>query len=300
MNNLDWNDLRYVVAVARGGSAAAAARALGVSHATVLRRIQALEQGIGTPLFERLSSGYVPTEAGRTLTDMGASIESALADTRRILDGRATELAGNVRFTTTDSLAYFLLPPIVASFRQRYPAIKLEMLVTNTLLDLDKRDADVSLRPSADPPESWVGMRLSRFDFGLYAAPAYLDTRRDVPWTDFDWLLPDGALAAAPASQWLRSQIRAEQAVISVDSFVGLRILAMSGMGATLLPSFMAHAEPGLTLLGRAPRQATNDIWVLTHANLRQSGRVHAFMEHVAQEVRALRGHLESSDVPPE
>ena len=300
MNSLDWNDVRYVVAVARGRSAAAAARALGVSHATVLRRIHALEQGIGTPLFERLPSGYVPTEAGRTLTDVGTSIESALAETKRILDGRATELAGTVRFTTTDSLAYFLLPPIVASFRERYPAIKLEMLVTNMLLDLDKRDADVSLRPSADPPESWVGMRLSRFDFGLYAAPAYLDTRRDVPWTDFDWLLPDGALATAPASQWLRSQIRAEQAVFSVDSFVALRVLAMNGMGATLLPSFMAHAEPGLTLLGRAPRHASNDIWVLTHANLRQSGRVHAFMEHVAQEVRALRGHLESSDVPPE
>ena len=83
-------------------------------------------------------------------------------------------------------------------------------------------------------------------------------------------------------------------------SFVGLRALAMNGMGATLLPLFMAHAEPGLTLLGRAPRKASNDIWVLTHANLRQSGRVHAFMEHVAQEVRALRRHLESSDAPPE
>ena len=300
MNSLDWNDLRYVVAVARGGSAAAAAWVLRVSHATVLRRIQALEEGIGTPLFERLSSGYVPTEAGRTLTEMGASIESALTDTRRVLDGRATELAGTVRFTTTDSLAYFLLPPILASFRERYPAIKLEMLVTNTLLDLDKRDADVSLRPSAHPPESWVGMRLSRFDFGLYAAPAYLDTRRDVPWTDLDWLLPDGALAPAPASQWLRSQIKAQQGVFSVDSFVALRTLALNGMGATVLPSFMAHAEPGLALLRRAPRSASVDIWVLTHANLRQSGRVHAFMEHVAQDIRALRGHLESSDVPPE
>ena len=101
-------------------------------------------------------------------------------------------------------------------------------------------------------------------------------------------------------SQWLRSQIRAEQAVFSVDSFVALRALAMIGMGATVLPSFMAHAEPGLALLRRAPRKVSNDIWVLTHANLRQSGRVHAFMEHVAQEVRALRGRLESSEAPAE
>ena len=85
-----------------------------------------------------------------------------------------------------------------------------------------------------------------------------------------------------------------------MDSFVALRILAINGVGATLLPSFMARAEPGLTLLRRAPGKTSNDIWVLTHANLRQSGRVHAFMEHVAQEVRALRDHLESPDVPPE
>ncbi|WP_347333201.1 LysR family transcriptional regulator, partial [Ralstonia pseudosolanacearum] len=177
MDTLDWNDLRYLLAVARSGSAAGAARALGVSHATALRRIQALEQVVGSPLFDRLQTGYALTESGRRFVAMGEAFERALLDTRREIEGQATELAGTIRFTTTDSLGYSLMPDILAAFRARYPGITVEMKVTNARLDLERREADVMLRVTDAPPPSWVGRRLVRLDAALYAAPAYLDGR---------------------------------------------------------------------------------------------------------------------------
>ena len=114
----------------------------------------------------------------------------------------ASELAGSIRFTTTDSLAVCIAPPVLASFSHRYPAIHVEMVITNQRLDLDRHEADVTLRPSANPPENWVGMRLAQFDFGIYASPDYLAAREGAPWPDLDWLLPGGPLAQGAASRW--------------------------------------------------------------------------------------------------
>ncbi|MCA8057337.1 MULTISPECIES: LysR family transcriptional regulator [Burkholderia cepacia complex] len=291
MKNLDWNDLRFVVAISRGGSALAAAKTLSVSHATVLRRIQALEDSMGTALFDRLSTGYVPTDVGRMLGEVGMSIENVLTDTGRLIDARATELAGTVRFTTTDSLAYFLMPPILASFRERHPQIVVDMLVTNSHLDLNKRDADITLRPSGNPPESWVGKRLGRVDYGIYATSAYLSIKAGVPWQALDWLMPAGPLADSPAARWLRPQIE-RPPVLCIDSFVGLRSLVLNNMGAAILPFLMAHGTPELSLIQSAPSAASVDLWVLTHPYLRQSARIRAFMEHLSVELRAFQWKL--------
>jgi molybdate transport repressor ModE-like protein len=295
MDSLDWNDLRYVIAVARQGSAAAAARALGVSHATVLRRIQAIEQGIGSPLFERLPTGYVTTEAGRTLTDAGETIDLAIIDARRLIEGRTADLSGTIRFTTTDSLGYAVMPALLASFRERYPAIMVEMLVTNNLLDLDKRDADVTLRPSARPPETWVGMRLVRMDFAAYASTEYLAARRETPLTELDWLLPGGPLESSPSSHWLRSMISPERTVAKIDSFLGLSAHAQAGIGATVLPRFVAASATNLKLLAAASRNASVDVWILTHVDLQKSGRISAFVEHIAQGMREARNRFEAN-----
>ncbi len=283
MDRLDWNDLRYLVEVVRSRSAAAAARALGVSHATVLRRIQALEQGIGTPLFYRLPTGYEPTEAGRQLAEVGANIETTVTSTRRAIDGQSTELAGTIRFTTTESLACALMPPILRRFRERYPEIKVDMIATSARLDLDRRDADVALRPTQAPPESWVGMALPPLEAGLYAAKSYLAGRRLDDWNDFDWIVPSGPLAQV--SQWLNNQVPEARQVMFADSFVAMRELALEGVGATVLPHLMA-CDTRLHLLQALPREISAPVWLLTHANLRHTRRINAFMQFIAESAR--------------
>jgi DNA-binding transcriptional LysR family regulator len=289
MEDLDWNDLKYVVAVAREGSAAAAGRLLGVSHATVLRRVAAIELGVGAALFDRLPTGYVPSEVAKTLIDVGESFERALLDTRRRIEAKAAGLSGVIRFTTTDSLAHCIVPPILASFRARYPAMTVELVVTNAHLNLDRRDADVTLRPTVRPPESWVGMRLAHNDFGLFASHDYLALNTDKPRASLDWLMPEGNNAL---TRWMQEEIAPDRIVGTANSFLALRQLVANGLGAAALPIFMAG--PDLKLLAPMPRSATGDLWVLTHADLRRAARIHAFMEHLASGVRAMRGMIES------
>jgi molybdate transport repressor ModE-like protein len=287
MDSLDWNDLRYLIAVARNGSASAAARALAVSHATVLRRIQALEQGVGTPLFYRLPTGYEPTEAGQQLVEVGASIETTVTRTRHAIDGQTTDLAGAIRFTTTDSLACTLMPHILKRFHVRYPEIKVEMIATSIRLDLDRRDADVVLRPTIEPPGSWVGMPLGALELGLYISPTYLAGRDRHDWRKFDWIIPGGPLSQRSFSQWLVAQVPEERRVMTADSFLTMRELALEGVGATVLPHAMG-CEERLRLLETLPSGMTAQLWLLTHVNLRQAKRINAFMEHVAGAVRTI------------
>jgi len=304
MDTFDWNDLRYVIAVTRKQSAAGAARELGVSHATVLRRIQALEQGVGTPLFYRRATGYEPTEAGQQLADVGASIENAVAQTRRAIDETSSELAGSIRFTTTDSLATALMPAVLKRFHDRYPNIKVEMIATNARLDLDRRDADVALRPTGRPPASWVGKPLADLRLGLYAAKDYLKERSPQAWQAFDWVVPSGSLAQPSVIEWLNLHVDEAHKVMRADSFVALRELALQGIGATILPQFMGRHD-GLTLLHTLPSDVATAPWLLTHINLRHTRRINVFMEHVTECVRAILEEnvaptgAESIDEPP-
>ncbi|WP_207004498.1 LysR family transcriptional regulator [Trinickia mobilis] len=295
MNNVDWNDLRFLLAVARSGSAAGAARVLGVSHATVLRRIQALEDGVGTPLFDRLHTGYVPTAAGQRFIEVGDAFERTLTGTQREVEGQTADLIGTIRFSTTDAFANLVMPEILASFRKRYPGIKVDMRITNVRLNLETREADINLRPTAAPPPSWVGRRMVRCDFGLYAKSDWLAAHRRGGLESLDWLLPDLSPSFRRLTDWLQSRIGHATIAAQLDSFLVMRHLAELGLGAALLPCFVARRS-GLVLLEEVPRVFSIDVWLLTHPNLRQMGRVHAFMEHVALSMESMRAEFESQE----
>lgn len=277
--------------MARGGSAAGASRRLGVSHATVLRRLNALETEVGTSLFDRLQTGYVPTIAGQHFVRIGEAIERSIIATQREVEGHASALAGPLRFTTTDSLADSVLSDALYTFRERFPAINVEMRITNSRLDLDRGEADVALRLTHNPPLAWVGKSLARMDWGLYATPSY----RQATGLESEaraWLLPDGYLAQEPINRWLRERVGNATIAATADSFVALRKLAENGMGAAALPCFMARGTD-LELLEFPPQALSPDIWLLMHPHLRGSIRIRTFMDHVAHHIRNLRDFIE-------
>ena len=286
MDKVDWNDLRYLVVVTNHGSAVAAARVLGVSHATVLRRIHTLERSIGTRLFDRLRTGYVLSESGKRFLEVGESFERALRGAHREVEGQVADLAGIIRFTTTDSMAYSLMPEILVSFRKCYPAITVEMHVTNARLDLEMREADVSLRPTLAPPQDWVGRSVGKLGMGLYASPRYLRRLVKNGAVAHEWLMLDGFLKGGGLAKWLRERVGNDNIAASADSFVILRQLAEKGLGVTVLPSVLADGS-GLELLELLPDESVAELWLLTHPNLRHMGRIRAFMEHVTWKLRA-------------
>ena len=292
---MEWDDLRYVLAVGSAGTLAGAARRLGVNHTTVLRRIAALEDSAGARLFERLPTGYVPTEAGEALIEAARQIDTTVVGLERKLAGHDLRLSGTLRVTTADTLMASVLPEMLGEFRAAYPGIVVEVAVANVMLNLTKRDADVAIRTAVDPPQTLVGRRIAAIAFGVYASPAYLD-RTPAPrksWAQHRWLLPDDSLAATVVARWLRETMPGVEVAARADSLLALRDLAVAGLGLAALPRYLGDLSSGLVRVGDPGIPATSALWVLTHEDLRRTARVRVFTEFVAQAFARRRRLLE-------
>jgi DNA-binding transcriptional LysR family regulator len=237
-SRIDWEDLRYVLAVADAGAVAAAARALGVNHTTVLRRVNAFEERLGLRLFERLPTGYALTAGGEELLAAARAMAGTVAALERRLQGRDLRLEGGLRVSTTDTLMTSpVLPNALAAFRERHPGIVVEVSTPNAVANLTRRDADVAIRPALDPPETLVGRRLCDVAFAPYAAPAYLAASGAGPaaLAARRWVAPDDSLAGSSVSRWMRAALPDAEIVLRADSLVSLRQAALSGLGAAIL-----------------------------------------------------------------
>lgn len=171
---MDWNDLQYFLAVQQAGSLSAAARTLGVNHSTVLRRLAHLEASLGVVLFQRLPGGYVPSAAGEELLEQLAGIGERIEGAQRRLQGKDLEIRGSIRITSTDTLFGSLLTPLLVAFQQAHPQVRLQLVTNNAFLSLTRREADVAVRGSNQPPDNLLGRRVGRIQTAPYAARCYL------------------------------------------------------------------------------------------------------------------------------
>jgi DNA-binding transcriptional LysR family regulator len=278
---MDWEDYQYFLAVAGGGSVSAAARRLGQSHSTVLRRLDKLEGALDVRLFERFQTGYVLTASGEELLALLAPVAEGMQDIERKLSGQDAALQGTIRVTTTDTLMTLLLPAL-SEFRQTYPGIQLQVTVNNSFLNLSRRDADVAIRPSNTPPDNLVGRKLGRLRTAPYAADAYLRRRGPVDgWADHEWVAPDDSLAHLRQARWLREHVPPERHAISVDSLLGMAAAVEAGLGAGMLLCLLADEKPGLVRLADPDPALDTDVWILTHPDLRRVQRIRVFTAFV-------------------
>jgi DNA-binding transcriptional LysR family regulator len=278
---MDWDDYQYFLAVAGGGSVSAAARRLGQSHSTVLRRLDKLETALDVRLFERFQTGYVLTAGGEELQALLAPIGEGMQNIERKLAGQDAALQGTIRVTTTDTLMAALLPAL-AEFRTRYPGIQLQITVDNSFLNLSRRDADVAIRPSNTPPDNLVGRKLGSLRTAPYASTAYLGGRAPGgAWSAYEWVAPDDSLAHLRQSRWLREHVPANRVAASVDSLLGMVAAVEAGLGAGMLLCLLADARPGLVRLADPDPALDTDVWVLTHPDLRRVQRIRVFTTFV-------------------
>ena len=162
MHHLDWDDLRFFLAVSERGSVSGAAKLLNVNHSTVLRRVASLEKRLGARLFDRLPEGYAMTAQGEELRNQLRGVSEQIVTAQTRLSGRDSGLHGAIRITTTDTLMQGLLMSCLAEFRALHSAIRMEIEVNNTFLSLTRREADIAVRPSNMIPENLVGRRVGR------------------------------------------------------------------------------------------------------------------------------------------
>lgn len=286
-NNLAWDDMRLVLAIGRAGTLVGAARAIGLNHSTVFRRLGALESQIGVRLFERFRDGYLPTAAGEEVIALAGRIDADVTAVERRLAGRDLRPSGRVRVTTTDTLVELVMP-MLAAFRSAHPEIVLELAASNAIFNLSRRDADVAVRPSAEPPDMLVGRRVATVAFALYGASAYLKRRpaRLRP-EEHDWAAPDETLAHLKATQWIDATIPAERVVFRAGSLVSLLAAVRAGIGVAPLPCYLGDSDPALRRLGGTMDEFAAGLWLLTHPDLRRVARIRAFMDFMAPALAA-------------
>lgn len=290
MHDLDWDDLRFFLAVAARGSISGTATELRTSHSTVLRRLASLEKQLGARLFKRLPSGYVITSAGERLRERLAGVAEQIAGAQRQLGGLDTRASGIVRVTSTDTLTHRALMPLIAEFQGTHPEIRLQVAVNNTFLSLTKREADVAIRPSSRPSENLVGRKIGYLQTALYASKSYWKTQARKPFAEHRWIVPDESLAHLAQAQWAAKHVPAERIAVSVDTLVGMAGAVRAGVGIGMLLTLLGDADDQLVRIREPDPQLDTDVWILTHADLKHVPRIRLFTDFMYEGLRKQRG----------
>ena len=295
---LDWNDLRYFLAVARGGSTLAAGRALRVSQTTVARRIAALEETLKLKLFDKRQAGYALTAAGADLLGHAEAVESAASKFDSAASASTRDLSGNVRITTEEIFAVTLLAPLLRELHGLHPNILIELDTAQAIRDLGAGEADIAMRSTTNAKgNGLVGRRLCDDDWTLYCSRDYA-ARNGVPDRLED--LRNHAIIGGGGGNlwrhyeaWLRSLGLEDRVAMHHASSTGLLSGVRSGFGIAVLPCIVADAEPDLVRCLPPRTDHGRSFWLLTHERVRHTPRVRTVIdflyERLSRHVRQLR-----------
>jgi DNA-binding transcriptional LysR family regulator len=284
---IDWDDVRYFLAVARGGSVRAAAKRLAVNHSTVLRRIAQLEEHLGARMFEKVPSGYRLTDAGEEILELAQQMEASshLLETRVL--GRDQSVRGRLRVTLPPPLATHLLMPDFAQFASLHPDIEMEVMSTGELANLTNRDADLAIRVVYDRkalPLNLHGLKGPELFGGFYisrdrpcASPA--GTPELIRWIDISgpgvpgWASEGEALATG-------APFRTTDGAAQIAA-------VRQGIGMTMLPCFVGDADPLLARVPGTDLHMYGTLWLLTQGETRHTKRVRLFTEFLSRRLAA-------------
>ena len=285
----DWDDLRYFLAVQRAKSLARAASDLGIADTTVGRRLTALEEKAGTKLFDRTPEGYVLTPAGRAILPRAERMEMEALALEREVTGSDDRLEGTVRVSVTEMLATRFIAPHIARFAEKHPEIALDLVCTNEVVNLARREADVALRLTRPREDNVITKELSPILVALYASKKYVE-KHGVP-ADPERTLAGHTVILFAATRHFRwendwFEPRAADARIAMrsDSVSSIFSAISAGLGIGLLPRMAAETDPSLVRIETETTPQPRVIWQTIHRDMRKTARVRAvtdFLEKV-------------------
>ncbi|MBD0273285.1 MAG: LysR family transcriptional regulator [Acetobacteraceae bacterium] len=298
---LDWDDLRFFLAIARTGSLTVAARELRVTQSTVGRRLASLEASLGARLLHRTPEGYVLTLAGEAILGQAERVEAEALSVERAVGGRDAQLEGVVRVTAVETLASHVLAPCLCALQSRSPEIVIELLAEVRHLSLAMREADVAVRLSRFEQHDLLARRIGGLAYGLYASPAYLE-RHGEP--DFGAGCPGHRLVTGldgsevpQVAGWLAEVAPRATVAMRTDSPEAQLQAALCGEGMACLARVRADADRERLRRVRPPQAAaTADIWLAVHKDNRRTPRIRLVMDAIAAAVRERAAELD----PPE
>jgi DNA-binding transcriptional LysR family regulator len=282
---MNWDDLKFFLALAREGTISAAGRMLNVKHTTVARRIESLETSLGTRLFNKSREGYAMTQAAENLYDQIVSMEEKVRSIDRQAANQDSALAGPLKLTIAFELANRLVIPKIQPFCQRYPDIEMQLLMTKGLVDLALMEADLAIRMTPNPPDFLVGKEIIKLHHGIYIAKDSLKSSL------LDSINSNVILFQSESNrpEWVKQYANNAQISLRVDDVGSMALAAENGFGLAKLPCFIGDTQPGLIRLDYQMPPSNWGIWILNNVELRTTARVRACKEYLVSVLEGQR-----------
>lgn len=292
MSRFDWDDLRHFLAVARTGRVTAAARRLGADHATVSRRITALEDALQAKLFERQPQGYVLTTEGERLLAGAENMEAQALAAASDIGGADLSPAGAVRISSSDGFGTLFLAPRLPAFVERYPQIEIQLVAMPRLLSLSKREADIAITFNRPKEGRLHARKLADYTLGLFAAPAYLASRPAIerPGDLFAHRIVGyiDDMLYTPELDYLDEIARGLKPQVQSSSVLAQLNATAAGVGVGVLHHFMVAGRQDLVpVLPDVVIRRT--YWLIVHADVKDVTRVRAVVDFLVKEAKAAR-----------
>jgi DNA-binding transcriptional LysR family regulator len=272
---MDWQDLRHFAALARTGSLSAAAREMRVDHATVGRRVAALERTLGVRLIDRLPRRAALTADGRDIAGIAVGMEEAARLIERRARGAATSPTATIRISAPPAVAARLIAPHVAEFHATNSAITLVLSGAAGLAAMDRGEADLAVRLIRPEDPDLVVSQIGVMRFGLYATPE----QAALPPDRWCFIAYDTTLDHVPQQVWLTDLLAGRPIVFQASDLFGLQEAARAGMGAVVLPRFIGDADGALVRLPTVSVPPSRTVWLATYPDLRRSPAIRRVMD---------------------
>ena len=277
----NWDDYRVILALYRGKSLRQAAKSLNLNHSTVCRRVAQLNHKYAAPIFESTPTGFVLTPLGVSLLASAEKIEEFALQDLRLKRGAQIDLQGSITLSIPPPIVQYLLLDSLLEFQQLYPQISLNIHTSYQLVDLDRSEADVVVRASNSPPEHLVGRRLFAIAVAYYASRDYLN---QTPIQDYRWITStfDGS-----TPDWLRDTPWPDaQVALKIDDLVLRHHAAAAGKGLIRGACYIAQTFSQLVRVDNHQAFPFQDLWILTHPDLRQVGRIKLLMSFLTDKLK--------------
>ena len=280
-----WDDHRYFLAIARTRSLTGAAKVLNVSQPTVSRRLEAMEQTFSTRLFLRTRKGYELTPVGAELLETVVRVEEQLNEVDRNIFGRDVEISGALQFTSTETFINSYLGPHIWTFLRDHHEIELQLVCTQSLLSISRREADIAVRFSEKPPDTLIGRRLGTVAYSVYASAGMVEEVAQSDSADWEWIgMHDEAFNRMLYGTFMPSTRPKHR----TNSMAAMQAMVRAGLGVSILPCYTADPDPSLVRLNdQLLCDPKFDIWVVYHPDTRHTRRLRLFADFVVDTIRS-------------
>jgi DNA-binding transcriptional LysR family regulator len=289
---MNWDDLKYFLAVAREGSVRAVAKTLDVNHATVSRRIRHFEEVLGERLFDRTQGGYQKTLVADEIYQEAVHLEERMHNVSRKIASNDQTLKGDIRVAVLDGFVETLLIKGLAEFCDIHKHINLDILSSSAQLNINNREADVAIRICKNPPEHLVGRKIAVMHRAVYISKALEHKIHDEAFLKTQNWLGFSSKARKPVGVIAKEYPRFESRHYFMD--IHLQVAAVKNqMGVGIIPCFVADNDPDLIRLPPYTSEPKHDIWLLYHPDLRKSKKIQTFVQFIYQQFSELRPLIE-------